>query len=41
MRYFITLDGSWGRSKTSASSIQKSMRLQTHKSPWRKSRPKL
>ena len=30
-----------GQSRTSASSIQKSMRLQTRKPPWRKSRPKL
>jgi hypothetical protein len=40
-RCFITLDGSWGRSKTFASSIQRSTSLQTRKPPWHKSRPKL
>ena len=30
------VNGSWGRSKTSASSIQRFMRLQTHKPPWRR-----
>src|SRR4029453_12695497 len=36
-----TLDGSWGRSKTFASSIQRSMSLQTRKPRWHKSKPKL